>query len=133
MNKKITRTIEIARLLQPTKMSGKNFHVSAAFKKSKMVGLAWNTYDDAHLTHVFGEYGPTRGGENYNPGRHSECQLLKKLRMPTEDLIIVNVRLGKNGEPMIARCCGNCERVLREKKFKKLLYTINNKEYGILV
>lgn len=132
MNKKITRVLELARLLQPEKQTGKNFHVSAAFQKSKIIAIAWNNYQEANLSHVFGEYLPTRGGANYQAGRHSEAQLLKKIKTPTKDLTIVNVRLGRKGEAMIARCCPNCERILRERGFKKLLYSISENESGTI-
>lgn len=132
MNNKLSRVIEIAKLLQPEKQDGKNFHVTAAIKKRKIIAIAWNTYQEPNLSHVFGEYVPTRGGENYKAGRHSEAQLLKKLKIPTKDLTFVNVRLGKNGEPMMARCCKNCERILRERGFRRIIYSINQNEYGTI-
>jgi len=132
VNSKLKRIIEIARLLQPEKQDGKNFHVSAAIRKRKIVAIAWNTYQESNLSHVFGEYLPTRGGEKYKAGRHSETALLKKLKTPTKDLTFINVRLGKNGEPMMARCCKNCERVLRERGFRRIIYSINSNEYGTI-
>mgnify|MGYP003489874095 CR=1 FL=1 len=132
MNKKILRAIEISRALRPQKQSGKNFHCSFGFLRSKIVGIGWNSYDESHLEHKFGKYHPTRGGENYNAGRHSETQLLRRLKISTKDLTIINVRVGYKGEILMARCCLNCERVLREKGFKKLLYTITETEFGVL-
>lgn len=132
MNNKLLRVIEIAKLLQPEKQDGKNFHVTAAIKKRKIIAIAWNTYQEPNLSHVFGEYVPTRGGENYKAVRHSECQLLKKLKIPTKDLTFINVRLGKNGEPLMARCCPNCERAMRKVGFRRIIYSINQNEYGTI-
>ena len=55
MNNKLSRVIEIAKLLQSEKQDGKNFHVTAAIKKRKIIAIAWNTYQEPNLSHVFGE------------------------------------------------------------------------------
>jgi hypothetical protein len=134
MNHKINRTLEFARLLQPEKQTGRSFHVTAAFQKSKMIAIATNDYSHPHLAHLFGEYKPTKGDyHHYVSGRHSEAEILKKLKnADTSKLVFVNVRLGKNGVPMMARCCPNCERLMREKGFKEVLYTISENEFGTM-
>jgi hypothetical protein len=132
MNKKLIRSIEIAKCLQPQKRSGRSFHASFAFSKSKIVGIGWNSYDDLHLEHRFGKYHPTRGGENYIASRHSETQLLRRLKIPTKDLIITNVRIGKNGEILNAKPCANCQRCLDERGYKRILYSISEHEHGII-
>lgn len=132
-HKKIQRTIEIARAMMPEKRSGRSFHVTAAFRKSKMVAIAFNDYQQHHLSHVFGPYKPTRGGKNYRPCRHSEAEVCRKLKCETDDLTFVNVRLGVDGQPMLSRPCQNCHDLLRRKKFKKLLYTVSDMEYSIIV
>lgn len=132
MNKKLSKCIEISKLLMPTKKTGRSFHTSFAFLKNKMVALAWNSYKDGHLTHVFGKYPPTRGGENYKAGRHSECQLLKKLRIPTKNLTICNVRIDNNGDVALAKCCPNCQKLLDSRGYRRIIYSININEYGII-
>jgi len=132
VNKKLSRIIKIAKALKGEKQSGKQFHVSAAFRKNKIVGIAWNDYQQPNLTHRFGVYKPTRGGSNYKPCRHSETELLKKLRLPTKDLTFVNVRIGNNGQPMMAHPCPNCQRELERFGFKKLHYSITENEEGII-
>lgn len=132
MNKKLSKCIEISKLLMSEKKTGRSFHMSFAFLKNKMVALAWNSYKDAHLTHVFGKYLPTRGGDNYKAGRHSECQLLKKLRIPTKDLTICNVRIDNNNRVAMAKCCPNCQKLLDSLGYRRILYSINEKEFGTI-
>jgi hypothetical protein len=132
VNRKISKIIEIARIIQPNVQNGKNFHVSAAFKKRKIIGFAWNDYSEPNLAHVFGEYLPTRNGENYQAGRHSETQLIKKLGFSMHDLTIVNVRIDKNGQPMMAKPCINCQKQLDKFGYKRIYYTIADSEYGVI-
>lgn len=112
--------------------SGKNFHCSFLFDGPRLLSVGFNSYKHGHLAHKFGEYPPTRGGTNYKPCRHSETECLNRLRKIPNNFVMINTRINNQGEIAMARPCPNCEAVLRTKKFKKLLYTINDKEYGTL-
>jgi len=132
VSKKLKRCIEITRSLKPEMQSGKNFHCSFIFDGARLLSIGFNSYKHGHLAHKFGEYPPTRGGTNYKPCRHSETECLNRLKKVPNNFTMINTRINNQGEIAMARPCPNCEKVLREKKFKKLLYTINDKEYGIL-
>lgn len=132
MNKKLTRTIEIAHCLKPQKQSGRAFHVCSAWNKNKMVALTWNSYEHGHLAHKFGEYKPTRGGNNYRPCRHAEAQAIKKLRGQTKDLTFCVVRIDNNGKPALSRPCKNCAALLDKHGFKSILYTIDERTFGTI-
>lgn len=132
MKKKILRAIDIARALKPNHQSGQHFHVSIAYKRSKIVSIAWNDYQLCHLYHRYGHYRPTRNeGANYKVTRHSEIRLLQKLILPPQDLVLINVKINADNEPSMAKPCENCARVINNL-FKRVYYTIDSDNYGIL-
>ncbi len=95
--------------------------------------MAWNSYEHEHLEHLFGEYKVTRGNpENYKAGRHSESELLRRIKIPLKNISIFNVRVDNNGNEAMAKACANCEKLLRKNGLKRLVYTIAPNEYGIL-
>lgn len=133
MNKKLSRAIEIAKCLKPLKQNGQQFHVSIAYAKNKIVSIGYNSYTHENLDHRFGKYKPTRnGGNNYKAGRHSETEMLRRLKIPTKDLTICNVRIDNNGEPAIASPCENCMIVLNRLGYKRILYSISETQFGTI-
>lgn len=133
MNKKLARAIEIAKCLKPLKQNGKQFHVSIAYSKNKIVSIGYNSYEHENLNHIFGKYKPARGNsKNYKAGRHSETEMLRKLKMPTKDLTICNVRIDNNNKVAIAKCCPNCQKLLDSLGYRRILYSINEKEFGAI-
>jgi len=60
---------------------------------------------------------------------HAEARLVRKLE--TTDIVYV-ARLMKTGEKALARPCESCQIIMRSKKIKKVIYTISEKEYGVL-
>lgn len=132
MNKKLSRAIEIAKCLKPLKQSGKNFHCSIAYSKNKIVSIGYNSYTHENLDHRFGKYKPTRAGSNYKACRHSETEMLRKLKIPTKNLIICNVRIDNNGEVAMAKCCPNCQKVLDSLGYRRIFYSISETEFGTI-
>jgi len=133
MNKKLSRAIEIAKCLKPLKQSGKNFHVTIGYAKNKIVSIGYNSYDHENLDHRFGKYKPTRnGGNNYKAGRHSETEMLRRLKIPTKGLTICNVRIDNNGDVAMAKCCDNCQKLLDSLGYRRILYSISETEFGAI-
>ena len=118
------RLEEIARALKPVYQSGRTFHVTAVYKKNKMLCIAHNNYNKKHPYHKFGVYKPLKdGSENYTAGIHSECAALIKLGMEDcSDLTFVNIRIGSDGKTAISKPCDNCQRVLDQVGHKKIWF-----------
>lgn len=122
------RLIDIARSLSH-KRTGKSLHFSFILKSNQLLITASNDYTRQHLAHRFGEYKPFKNiTHNYIAGRHSESQALalylnKFGNLDVSGLTLFNVRIGYNGEPMNAKPCQNCERVLSSLPFKLIEHT----------
>ncbi len=132
MNKKLSRAIEIAKCLKPFKQNGQQFHVSIAYAKNKIVSIGYNSYTHENLDHRFGKYKPTRAGSNYRACRHSETEMLRRLKGSTKDLTICNVRIDNNGEPAIASPCRNCLKILDSLGYRRILFSIDSYSYGTI-
>lgn len=133
MDKRISRIIDIARCLRPAKQTGQCFHVTAAFNKSRMVALGYNTYNHEHLRHIFGEAKACKSNSKYyKSGRHSEMVVLKRLKFESRQITFINVRIDNNNNVAMSKPCVNCMRVLNEFGFKKIYYTVSPNSYGII-
>lgn len=88
-----------------------------------------NNYNKQHLETRFGKYYPTRSPEGiYISSIHSEIDALRIFinKFGTSDcsgLTLFNCRLSLGGEPILAKPCGNCERILTNLNFKEILWT----------
>lgn len=60
---------------------------------------------------------------------HAEARLARKIE--TTDVVYV-ARVKKTGEVAMSRPCEGCQIILRSKKISKVIYTISDKEYGVL-
>lgn len=126
MNQKIAkRYIEIAKAMKPKMQTGKSFHVTCIFDKSKLLSIATNDYSKEHRRHRFGKYHPLKGGsKGYTPGCHSEIAAILKLgEQDCSKYTFFNIRIGNNGEPSLSKPCSNCFRVLEMVGFKRIYYT----------
>jgi hypothetical protein len=123
------RLITISKELMPEMRTGRSFHVSFILKNNKLLAFAPNDYTQGHLTHIFGEYKPTRSElGNYTPSRHSEVTTLRLFynkfgHLDMAGLTLFNVRIGFNYEVMPSKPCGNCEKVLDGLNFKSIDWT----------
>ena len=116
------RLEEISKALKPVHQSGKSFHVTAVYRKNKMLCIGHNNYNKDHPYHKFGEYHPIKGGK-YSAGIHSEISALIKLGLDDcSDLTFVNLRIDNNGKPAISKPCDNCQRVLDQIGYRKLWF-----------
>jgi deoxycytidylate deaminase len=129
MNQKVVnRYIEIARALKPRHQSGRSFHLTCIFDKSKLLAMGFNNYAKEHPRHKFGVYSATKPGSNYVSGIHSEISSI--IRLGEEDCsryTFLNIRLDNNNNPALAKPCPNCFRVLRNQVgFKRIYYTTSD-------
>lgn len=116
------RLEEITKALKPIHQSGKSFHVTAVYRKNKMLCIAHNNYNKEHPYYKFGEYTPIKGGK-YSAGIHSETAALIKLGFEDcSDLTFVNIRIDNNGNPAISKPCENCQRVLDQIGYKRIWF-----------
>jgi tRNA(Arg) A34 adenosine deaminase TadA len=69
--------------------------------------------------------------ENFKhfPEIHSEFRSLSKAGMYATEMYVA--RILKNGKTAMARPCVHCQVLIKNKKVKKVYYTINDTQYGI--
>lgn len=133
MDKRLLRVIDIAKCLRSEKQTGQCFHVTAAFNKSRMIALGFNSYEHEHLRHIFGQARAVKSNSKYyKSGRHSETVVLKKLKFDSRQVTFVNVRIDNNNRVAISKPCFNCMNALSKFGYRKILYTISENEYGII-
>lgn len=134
MNNRLNRIIEIAKCLKPEKQNGQHYVVAGAMLGSRLVGLGFNDYTREHPRHKFGEYKPTRGdSKNYKASLHAEISLIKKLKHDPQDLTFYIVRIDNNNQVALARPCKNCFRVFQKKGYRKILYSMSETEFGVII
>jgi hypothetical protein len=123
------RLIDIARSLQDLR-TGRSLHFSFILKSNKLLITSVNSYDKLHPYHKFGKYNAIRASnpESYIAGQHSEVAAIRSFinRFRHSDftgLTMFNVRLSRNGEPMLSMPCKNCETLLNTFNFKSIEHT----------
>jgi deoxycytidylate deaminase len=132
---RVDRVIKIARSLKPEKAIGKPFHVTACYRKSKLIALGWNDYRHFHPAKRFGVYtGFKRSKEKYIAGRHSEiAAVLNCGHIDFSDIVFINVRINNNNQVDMSKPCPNCLRTLSEQiGFKSIIYTNADGTIGII-
>ena len=115
--------------------TGSKFCCSLAMKHGKIIAIAFNCYYKFHPYYKFGVYKSLRGNnKDWIASLHSEICLLKKLgqRDDFNKITIVNIRIDNNKKVALACPCINCRKVLQRYDFKKIVYTIDENELGIL-
>lgn len=123
---RVSRVVEIARALKPLKATGKPFHVTACYKKNKLISIGWNDYRHFHPAKRFGAYmGYKQSRDKYIPGRHSEiAAILNSGQTDFSDITFINVRINNSDNIDIAKPCPNCSRVLIDQLcVKSIIYT----------
>jgi deoxycytidylate deaminase len=123
-----TRLVEISKAMKPTFQTGKFFHVTFVLKSGKIIVIATNDYNKRNV--VASSYTPTKNSnsETYISGIHSENKALGKIkyRDDVEDLVLVNIRIGNNGELSNSCPCSNCAYYIGKMGIKKMFYSTNN-------
>jgi len=137
MNKQLKKAIEISKALQPEYKTGQHFHTSIAMIRNRIVSIGLNNYNQSHFYYLFGIYQNFKNyPTEYQPSHHSECDMIKKLLKLNCDINkvkVYNVRIDNNGIANIAAPCENCMGVLKNFGFKKIYYTVNERDYGTLI
>lgn len=62
---------------------------------------------------------------------HAEIDALRQCGDPVGSTIYV-ARIGRNGQVGLSKPCSQCEDELTRAGVKKVIYTINDREYGVL-
>ena len=123
--RRANRVIEIAKALKPAKETGRTFHVTAIYRKNQLVSIGCNSYNKPHRESKFGKYKATRMGGKYFAGLHSEIDAILKSGLDNfSEHTFINVRIGNDGNPCIAKPCANCATLLETQlKPRCVLYT----------
>ena len=66
-----------------------------------------------------------------NPRTHAEARLCRKLGLNSPAVYVARFSPGSMGFAM-AKPCRNCERLLRNKKVKRVYFTISHKDWDYL-
>lgn len=124
------RLIRIARSMKDSHQTGRTFHMSFITHRRKLLVWATNDYRHRHLSHVFGQYVSTKYSNGlYIASRHSESAVIKKFvnkfgHSDFSGLTLFNVRIGNDGNPMLAAPCQNCDRIfIQPNNFKDVIWT----------
>lgn len=125
------KCIQLAQELMPSHRTGRSFHMSFILHRRKLLVWSTNDYRHQHLFHRYGNYLKTKSDtRNYITSRHSEMLAIKKFinkfgHSDFSGLTLFNVRIGFDGNPMLAAPCQNCDRLfIRPNNFKEVLWTI---------
>lgn len=133
VNKKLLRTIDLARALQPEKSTGRSFHLATIFDGPRLLSIGYNNYKHEHLRHKFGEYKPTRSSTaKYIAGRHAEMESVRRLKIPCNNLTMCVVRIDRNGQIAMSQPCRNCRDRLDALNLKKIYYSVGENEFGTI-
>lgn len=132
--------INIARNLKISHQTGDNFITCFALKGNKILTIACNNYEITHPEAKFGKYRTTRSTDKkyYKACLHAEIAAIKQLGAWRTDfhkieLFVVRIGNEKDMPALIAKPCINCERVIKQYRFKRVEFTTNNSsEIGIL-
>ena len=124
IEQKIKKCIDITKCLKEHKESGRSFHTTFIYDKSKLLSIGFNSYKKLHRRHKFGNYRGTKDNpDQYVAGLHSEIDAIIKLgRTDCSRLTFINIRIDKNNRSNISKPCENCFRVLQGLGFKQIYY-----------
>lgn len=132
------KIISFVKDIKTNRQTGKNFHASVALKGGNIIEYGINYYNKI-TPKKYGKYKSTRTNnknEFYQAGLHSEVDLIMKLENTDIDihkLTLLNIRIDNNNNIAIATPCPNCMRILKQNKFKKIFYTIDNETIGKVI
>jgi len=123
---KFDKLVNWARALRPAHKP-KNFHVSFILQKTRVVAVGLNS----EKTHPLNLKYPKISDEGVNVSSHkftcSELNAFIKLKnlrkRSTNKLVVVNVRILKNGELGYSAPCQSCRSLISYLDIKELYYT----------
>ena len=130
---KILNLIKITQSLKREFQNGRHFHATIAVKGGNIIAIGHNDYQKEHPRKVYGNYIPKNGNKaSYRACLHSEIACLKQIqhRDDLHKVTLINIRIDNNGNLANAKPCINCKRVLKNFKFKRIYYTIDNHNLG---
>lgn len=128
IQRKVDRTIELARALKPTHQTGRAFHVTTLWSKSHLLSVGVNNYHRQHPAHRFMEYRSFKDFHrvDYQACLHSEISALLKLGEENlSGITLVNTRILNDGMIGMARPCPNCAKVLEQLACDNIFWTNN--------
>ena len=120
------RLVEISRALKDEKQTGKQFHVTFAMRRNRIVKIGLNDY---HKTHPCTINYVSRFGNNqsYIASLHSESatyEWLRKNDFDPTDLTFVNIRIAPSNNISLAAPCPNCFKYFLAKYgFRRFYYS----------
>lgn len=117
---------------------GRCFHLSYLIRNNKIFSFATNSYSQLHLAHRFGYYVPHKtSSANYCSGRHSETEAIKRVEAVVfqpewRRFELVNIRINRQGKISLAAPCRNCMRVIENFGIKRVYFTTNTGQFGLI-
>ena len=119
-----SRYVDITKSLRPVNLN-KYFHCTFVFKGSNLLKIGINNYKKIHPYHKYGMYISEKESRKYeyHAGLHSEVDAIIKLgKTDCSDFSFLNIGLTKAGELTNSRPCTNCQRVLEQVGYKKIIF-----------
>ena len=123
IDRKIKKATQIAFKLKESNQTGRAFHLTAVFKKNRLLTVGVNNYKKTHPEVEKIKY-LNKENERYNACIHSELAAWLNLdKANCSDFVFVNVRIDKNNKVGMSRPCSGCIKLLKKIRFKKFYYT----------
>ncbi len=120
------RLIKIAKDLKPLHQSGSHFVISFAVKHGRILRIGINNYKKTDTINK--DYLKADG--HIAPFRHSESDLIKKMRFTEKERITVYViRISNSGNVSLAKPCCHCAYLLGKEQFKAVYYSNNEGKF----
>jgi hypothetical protein len=126
MDSRITKAVDIAWALRGRGLqTGRQFHVTVIFHRSRLVSIGYNNYLKSHPAKRFGPFKPFKSKTpNYHPSLHSEISAICKLGVDdTSAFTFINIRIDNNGNLNNAKPCPNCLAVMNKLGFRNIFYS----------
>jgi hypothetical protein len=111
-----------------------SFHYAFALRKSRVVAFGKNNLFDASKTAL--KIGRSLNIDKWKeyPYIHAECDVIAKLdeKYDKDELVIISLRINRNGEFRLAKPCINCQKTLEILGYKNVWWSINSDSNLIL-
>ncbi len=130
-DRKINRSVEIARALKSKYATGRSFHITVIFDKNKIISIGINNYLKTHPKSYKYMKKEVVNESGYLPSIHSELSAVLKLgEEDCSNYSFINVRLDNNNQINNSRPCSGCIELLKQVGFNQFHYS---NEKGVFV
>lgn len=124
------KLIDLARALKPRDFTGRCWHVTFAFNKSRLLAVGWNKPNHTHPRNLRLDY--IKNGRHLGTtiGLHSELACFLRLgREDCSSIDFYNVRIDRNGNPNMSFPCRGCLSLFHQIGARQVFATDKNGDF----